>query len=512
MAVFIARPPARRISTVYVPPEEGVGQKILKFFNRKKENPTSEVIQNAPNPTPSPKSPDASSIPKSVPVTSNDALPYAVAMPTRQSILNTGNLGNKEVKSTAAASTPQETIDVRDLDWTYSKNKISNKEEIPYVEIKEFKMAGNSYLSSLMTSALLFPDVAKSSFGKDSVVGTLTNKIQESFKDNKFADFMNNIGNKVKDVSKQLVDKTKPFVNEALTQIKGIDKTSEAWPKSGKYGSDLADKYSYLYIRKPTGRSYIFPYFQDKYVSISNDFADTYQNETKLQGMLKSLSKTMEDVANSVNIASITEPGMFIQRPKFYQFKDEGFELSVSFYLYNTLTPNSYLKNVDLITKLLIQNTPHRHNRILVDPPCIYELTVPGTGFFPYTYISKMDVEHVGTRRTIESQISTITKKVIVPDAFKINLSFKSLIMDSNNLFIPEMGDGGINVSQKYGANEFLKNNKESNKTTIQTTAKPVVTSPMTGSGGPVSIIDKNSGVKTTVMSQTNFLPNVRSS
>ena len=455
-----------------------------------------------------------SNSPQSVPNASNDATPYTVAMPTRQSILNTGNLGNKDVKSVAADSTPTETIDVRDLDWTYSKNKNANKDEIPYIELKEFKMAGNSYLSSLMTSALLFPDVVESSFGQDTVVGTLTNKIQESFKDNKFADFMNNIGNKVKDVSKQIVDKTKPYVNEAITQIKGIDKTSEAWPKSGKYGNDLANKYSYLYIRKATGKKYIFPYFQNSYVSITNSFADTYQkeNETKLQGMLKSLSKTMEDVANFGNVASITEPGMFIQRPKFYEFKDDGFQLDVEFYLFNTLTPNSYLKNIDLITKLLIQNTPHRHNRILVDPPCIYELTVPGRGFFPYTYISKMDVEHVGTKRTLESTISSVTKKVIVPDAFKINLTLKSLIMDTNNLFIPEMGDGGINVSQKYGANEFLKSKQEPNKTTIQTTAKPVVSSPMTGSSGPVSISDKNTGTKTTVMAQANFLPNIRSS
>ena len=81
--------------------------------------------------------------------------------------LNTGNLGNKDVKSVAAASTPTETIDVRDLDWTYSKNKNANKDEIPYIELKEFKMAGNSYLSSLMTSALLFPDVVESQVGRD---------------------------------------------------------------------------------------------------------------------------------------------------------------------------------------------------------------------------------------------------------------------------------------------------------------------------------------------------------
>jgi hypothetical protein len=194
----------------------------------------------------------------------------------------------------------------------------------------------------------------------------------------------------------------------------------------------------------------------------------------------------MQNLANNMNLASITEPGMYIQRPKFYNFKDDGYTLAVNFYLFNTITENAYLKNIELVTKLLIQNTPHRHNRILVDPPCIYELTVPGRGFFPYTYISKLDVEHVGTKRVLESSLSN-SKKVIVPDAFKVSLEFKSLIMDVNNLFIPEMGSGGIDVNKRFGINELIKEQQEKNKT-LQTTVTPVKKTPQTGQPTPTPV------------------------
>ena len=36
-------------------------------------------------------------------------------------------------------------------------------------------------------------------------------------------------------------------------------------------------------------------------------------------------------------------------RPKFYKFGDSTYTTSVDFFLFNTLNPNSYLKNLDLI-------------------------------------------------------------------------------------------------------------------------------------------------------------------
>jgi hypothetical protein len=232
-------------------------------------------------------------------------------------------------------------------------------------------------------------------------------------------------------------------------QIKGLDNTSAEW-----HNDDLEKNNSYLYIRKPTGRKYKFPHFDNNFVNIGNDFNDSYQADTVFQESLKNLSTTIEKAANLMNIASITEPGMYIQRPQFYKFGDSSYTTSVDFYLFNTLNENSYIKNLELITKLVIQNTPHRFNRILVDPPCIYELTIPGRGFYPYSYISSMQVLHEGTKRILENKNG---KKAIVPDAFKVHIEFKSLTSEVNNFFIPEMGASGIDVSKRYGISTVIK-------------------------------------------------------
>lgn len=396
-----------------------------------------------------------------------EAPPYVAAIPSRQSILNNQNAGNKEIKSSTNTGPVEELYDVRTYDWTYSKNKNSNIDEIPYVEMKEFKIAGNSYMSSLMTSALLFPDAVDTA---GRAADTLNEKLKASFSDNKFAEFMNNVGNTVKDVGLQLAAKTEPYVRQAAESIKGLDKSSQAW-----LDKDLINKYAYLYIRKETGKKYIFPHFDSEFVSISNDFEDTYNTG----GSESSLMKNVDEFTNKMaKVVSVAEPGMYIQRPKFYKFDVDGYTVAVKFYLYNTLSENAYVKNLDLITKLVIQNTPHRHNRILVDPPCIYELTVPGRGFFPYTFISELKVNHVGTRRTLSSTTGN-SKKVIVPDAFEVDIKLKSLTSEVNNFYIPEMGSGGIDVNKRYGLKELVQDQNERNKiekksSTLQTTATPI--------------------------------------
>jgi hypothetical protein len=154
------------------------------------------------------------------------------------------------------------------------------------------------------------------------------------------------------------------------------------------------------------------------------------------------------------NVASVTEPSMFVQRPQFYNFEDKGSTFTVEFYLFNTITPNAYQKNLELITKLLIQNTPHRHNRLLVDPPCIYELTVPGRVFYPYACIQEFSVKHVGTKRILKNKQG---KDVTVPDAYQVEIKFKSLTMEVNNFIVPQMGSSGIDVSKRFGVGSFFK-------------------------------------------------------
>ena len=376
--------------------------------------------------------------PASEPEKSKDQSAYQKEQPTKQNISNGGSRPESQMATTPQEKVVNTTIDViRDYDWTYSRNKISRADEVPYVEIKEFKLAGNSYITSLMTSALLFPDVIESDA---NALGTSFYEKIANFKDNTFAKFINE--NK-QNLMGKIADNAKNLGNKMAEQIKGLDNSASQWNNN-----DLEKNYSYLYIRKPTGKTYRFPHFDNNFISIGNSFDDTYQASTPWQEALGNVSKTLETAANLMNFASITEPGMYIQRPKFYNFGDSAYTTSVDFYLFNTLNPNSYIKNLELITKLVIQNSPHRFNRILVDPPCIYELTIPGRGFYPYAHISVLNVQHEGTKRILTNANG---KKAIIPDAFKVHIEFRSLTSEVNNFFIPQMGTSGIDVSKRYG-------------------------------------------------------------
>jgi hypothetical protein len=420
--------------------------------------------------------------------------PYQASIPATQTVSSAFNQPSGDVQNMPKTQTDSIINVVRDFDWTYSKNKIKKWTEVPYVYVEEFKLAGNSYLSSLMSSAMLFPDVLETGYSEDSIAGKLYNKLKKDFSNNEFGKFMGAIGDNANKVTEKLQKGIKDSANWVADQVKGIDTTAEAW-KSVTGDDDLKKKYAYLYIREKTGRNYKFPYFEKGYINITNDYSDTYSNADNLQKMAAGFSDLIQKTAEmALPVASITEPGMFIQRPKFFNFANSEYTIDVNFYLFNTITPNAYLKNLDLITKLLIQNTPHRHNRILVDPPAIYQLRVPGRGFYPYTFISKLEVSHEGTKRIL----TVNNKDTIVPDAFKLSITFKSLTNEVNNFITPQTGTAGIDVTKRYNAlnkeKESVKNSSPNPK--LDTTASPI------GGSGTITTGTRNSSP-----AQAGFLP-----
>jgi len=429
--------------------------------------------------------------------TLKEKTPYKAANATTQAVTKSDSAGNAPL--TIPTKAPDDIINVvRDYDWTYSKNKGKKWQDIPYIEISEFKLAANSYKSSLITSALLFPDVVatNSALIKDSLGGI----INKNFADNPFAQFMSEVVDNAKQLTKDLKDKASNIIDETLKNIQSIDNSADAW--KGITGSDdLKEKYAMLYIREKTGRKYRFPFFDKNYMNIANEFSDSYSNETEMQKLATGLTKLIDSASSAINMAAIASPGMFIQRPKFFNFATNEYTTNVEFYLFNTISPDSYVKNLELITKLVIQNTPHRHNRVVVDPICIYELLIPGRGFYPYTFISKMDVSHEGTRRVLYVN----GRENIIPEAFKITLNLKSLTNEVNNFMIPQMGSAGISVDNK----NYPKANPDP-KDTTKIQSQPDVSSPQTGSSGPVSFVNRGGGAKTTVITQAGFLPNVK--
>lgn len=375
----------------------------------------------------------------------NSTKKYESEQGTTQTLDANKNISQEQKKPLPKKNSLEIINVVRSYDWTYSRDKIRKIDEIPYITLKEFKIAANSYVSSLMTSALLFPDVLT---GDVNAAKGMYKTLETAFQNNALGKFMKNISSGVAGAT--------DMVNEKFPDLSEMSKKASQWKKDqildqsanewGANKQDLIDNYSLLYLRQPTERTYVFPYFDNSFIKIQNNFSDSYEAQTPTQQSLANVNDLIRNSAKYLDVGSAAEPGMYIQRPQFYQFSDSGYEIDVNFFLFNTITANSYASNLSLITKLLIQNTPHRFNRILVDPPCIYELTVPGRGFYPYTYIKEFSVVHHGTKR----MMNLGGKKVIIPDAFEVKLRISSLTSEVNNFMIPETGSAGIDVSKRY--------------------------------------------------------------
>jgi hypothetical protein len=196
-----------------------------------------------------------------------------------------------------------------------------------------------------------------------------------------------------------------------------------------------------------------FPFFGDDVRSFSNAFSESFQDGSGgTGGAFASLKNKFDDyIGNMANIGNMTNnidygkvgnqllqedlagaaktalqgsgnaPGTYIEKPQFYQYDKTDSALPVSFVLSNTIN-SDWQKNADLVKILTKINRPLRTNSITVEPPRIYSVRVPGHRYIRWAYCESFSVQLLGTRRIIDN--------VIVPEAYKINMSFQSLTLE----------------------------------------------------------------------------------
>jgi hypothetical protein len=119
---------------------------------------------------------------------------------------------------------------------------------------------------------------------------------------------------------------------------------------------------------------------------------------------------------------------VYVERPKFYNFDSLAESITIKFPLLNTLNVGAYQRNLEFINRLVLMNKPHRINKVLVDPPAIYSVNQTGVAYYPYAYISRLSVTHVGTKRIIGYDV--------VPDAFLITITLQPLTSNANNYML----------------------------------------------------------------------------
>jgi hypothetical protein len=198
------------------------------------------------------------------------------------------------------------------------------------------------------------------------------------------------------------------------------------------------------------------PYFSNNQNNVNNSFGenDRILNNTAFNyeygpfGFFSQLKDITLDLAKTVSRnVNIFEPGIYIEKPKFYEFQSSGTPISFAFPLINTghSTFEDVLNNWQLLFMLTYQNRPNRKTRDLIDPPCIYEITIPGVKYFPFAYISKMSISYIGNRRkmylTVPVQGGGVPIDTIVPDAYEVSITLTPLIAESQNFLYSMLTD-----------------------------------------------------------------------
>jgi hypothetical protein len=214
-------------------------------------------------------------------------------------------------------------------------------------------------------------------------------------------------------------------------------------------GSDTLKPYEGLYITEDTRFLYNIPYFSNRQNFVSNSFdtsdeAFTQINPTQTQY----LTEAVRDLAMGSSVLfNMDAPGIYVEKPKFYQFGSGGEDISFSFPLINTgwSTFEDVLQNWQLLYLLTYQNRPNRRSRDLIDPPAIYEVTIPGVRYSPFAYIEQMEVNFAGARRRMNIPVpfgsGTTTINTIIPDAYVVTIRMKTLVGETQNFLYSMLSD-----------------------------------------------------------------------
>ena len=217
--------------------------------------------------------------------------------------------------------------------------------------------------------------------------------------------------------------------------------------------------YQKLYFVGPTGFNYKLPYLNAKVLDVNNNFGDNAENVTgQLIDLVNAGTGATETILGTFNLFSQAGTAK-IERAKHYQYPNEGPPIEVVFPLYNT-SPSTYedvCNNFKLVLLLTYQNLPLRQDKVVVEPPVMYDLTIPGNRRAPYCYMSSLVVNYRGSTRLMDintaglassdSNISIPQRlKTIVPEMYEIRMTFQPMVATTKNLLFSTITDAKVKV------------------------------------------------------------------
>lgn len=227
------------------------------------------------------------------------------------------------------------------------------------------------------------------------------------------------------------------------------------------------DPYSNLYVGVASKIEYILPYISiDNMIGINASWQEPGKDSpiTRLiEGSKQQLKRSgsggeaavgaVDFITTALEAAVLAgEPGAAREKIKGYTPPESGDSVEVSFYLFNTIDSKLTKMNWELLYVLTYQNLPNRRGINLLDPPCIYEVEIPGYKRFPVANIEKLKVSNEGTTRYVDLNtgntvpVGTTGNVKLVPEAYRVTLTVRSLLTPTQNLFGWSDGQNTVQV------------------------------------------------------------------
>lgn len=351
---------------------------------------------------------------------------------------------------------------VNNFQWTTSPPGLQSRQEVPGVELIEKRLKTNSiiaaaayYLMSGTSSLNNIVSQLSNVPGAGNVIGSIQNFVRGVVNNPGVSNLGTGLGNFLQNVlntSSLGYSVNSGPVDNFLTsgQVQGLN-------------SSYLQPYEGLYLTEDTGFKYWLPYFSDTLQSLANNFEkeDATFNSNSWMGW--GVQKVREAAEAIARFSYWMEPGIYIERPKFYSFEGSGDEVIIKFPLVNTgwSTYEDVRRNWQFVFLLTYQNRPNRRSRELIDPSCLYEVNIPGVKYIPYAFFKSIAVDCMGARRLMDLEVPVpggeTTISTIIPDAFNVTLTLEGLIPNSKNFLAAMLTDKQdiINVGSYNTFNPF---------------------------------------------------------
>jgi len=351
---------------------------------------------------------------------------------------------------------------INNFDWTTTPSRAGAGQDfkVPSVRIQEFEMDRLSVVRSIQYQLQAFSSAIGD--GQDAVnkliqgVNNLTSNASpansESAPDTAFgANFANTVISNIAGIANAASGVTDTFVKyakNASNAFQGfVNEISTVGGSTDRSTSRWLSMLDGLYSLNATQFEYIFPYFENRAMDANPRFANF---DAVLKGKFsKEVASGIMGMAQGLSdAAELSQPGVYIEQPQLMDISSAGSsDITVTFPLLNTLSFDGAVKNYQLLWLLAFQNKPYRESKTVVSPAKVYRVYIPGIKYMHFAHISNLSVDFLGVRRTVRIPMPTVAGtpnqvNVVMPDAYKVSVTFKSLTTDMGNMMIEQLKRG----------------------------------------------------------------------